>query len=78
MLPHVLLVFALLIGFFFLGKWFLSAEPRSVKHALKWVFPGVELVLAIFFRLTKQLMRLDFPTFDRPAKATSLKLSLGI
>ncbi len=57
MLPYVLLVFALLIGFFFLGKWFLSAEPRSVKHALKWVFPI--LAFGLFIALI-YLRRFDF------------------
>jgi hypothetical protein len=35
-----------------------------------WVRPGVELVRASF-RPSSLFSRLDFPTFERPAKATS-------
>lgn len=57
MLPYVLLVFALLIGFYLLGKWFLSADPRAVMGALKWVFPI--LAIGAFIALV-YLRRFDF------------------
>ena len=57
MLPYVLLVLALLVGFYFLGKWFLSANPHSVMVALKWVFPALAFVL---FIALIYLRRFDF------------------
>ncbi len=38
---------------------------------MDWVLPGLELVLARPFRLTRVFIREDFPTFDLPAKAMS-------
>ena len=35
------------------------------------VRPGVEDTRAIFFLLSKRLIALDFPTFERPTKAIS-------
>jgi hypothetical protein len=40
------------------------------------VFPGAALVRAIFCR-TDALIRLDFPTFERPTRATSGRPSPG-
>jgi len=41
------------------------------KRLTKRVFPGVRLTLANPLRCKRELMREDFPTFDRPMKATS-------
>jgi hypothetical protein len=41
------------------------------------VQPGALLVRTSFLRRTKLLIRLDFPTFERPAKATSAKVGAG-
>ena len=38
---------------------------------MSWVRPGVELVFTRRLRLTRVLIRLDLPTFERPAKAIS-------
>src|SRR5512147_2881378 len=38
---------------------------------MSWVLPGVELVRTRFLRFTSTLMREDFPTLERPAKAIS-------
>ncbi|MDX1401865.1 MAG: hypothetical protein R3245_08085 [Kiloniellales bacterium] len=53
MLPYVLLVIALLIGGFLLGKWFLSANPRGIVAGLKWVVPIIGLggfIALVYFR----------------------------
>jgi hypothetical protein len=39
-----------------------------LKKLITWVRPGVELIRAKFFLPTKQFSKLDFPTFDLPAK----------
>jgi hypothetical protein len=44
---------------------------------MSWVRPGVELVFTRFFRFINVLIRDDFPTLDRPAKAISCRLSGG-
>lgn len=36
---------------------------------MSWVLPGVELILANLPWPIRQLIRLDLPTFDRPANA---------
>ena len=41
------------------------------------VLPGVDDVLASFLLLVSMLMRLDFPTFERPMKAYSGFVSCG-
>src|SRR6266705_2538194 len=41
------------------------------KKLISRVRPGVRLTLANDFRRTSELRRDDFPTFERPAKATS-------
>src|SRR5215475_10775843 len=41
------------------------------------VRPGVELVRARPFTPSRLLIRLDLPTFERPAKTTSGRLSFG-
>ena len=41
------------------------------------VQPGALLVRTSFFRWTRLLMRLDLPTFERPANATSAKVGAG-
>jgi hypothetical protein len=47
------------------------------KKLIDCVRPGVELVRAKPFTPTKLLIRLDLPTFERPAKTTSGRLSFG-
>lgn len=44
---------------------------------MSWVRPGVRDVLASFPLSVKALIALDFPEFDRPAKATSEPVSGG-
>ena len=41
-----------------------------LNRLMALVRPGVELVWASFFRPTRLLIRLDLPTFDRPANTT--------
>ncbi len=38
---------------------------------ISWVHPGLELVFTRPFRLTRVLIKEDFPTLDLPAKAIS-------
>lgn len=44
---------------------------------MSWVRPGVRLVRASFEFSVKALIALDFPAFERPAKATSDPASKG-
>ena len=41
------------------------------------VQPGVPLVRTSFFRSTRLLIRLDLPTFERPANAISANAGAG-
>src|SRR5688500_11438111 len=47
------------------------------KTLIPRVQPGVLLVRTSFLRSTRELIREDFPTFDRPAKATSANAGGG-
>jgi len=47
------------------------------KKFISWVRPGVELVFTRCLRLTRVLIRLDLPTFERPAKAISGRATAG-
>src|SRR5689334_9361899 len=49
---------------------------RTSKKLIARVRPGVELVLAIFVP-SRELMRLDLPTFERPRNATSGNAGAG-
>src|SRR5579863_531160 len=49
---------------------------RTWKKLIVWVRPGVLLVLA-FLLPTRELIKLDFPTLDRPTKAISGALGGG-
>ena len=40
--------------------------------------PGVPEVRARFFRFKRALISVDLPTFERPAKQTSMRFDLGI
>ena len=42
-----------------------------LKKLMVTVFPGIELTLASCLRLKILLIRVDFPTLERPAKAIS-------
>ena len=44
---------------------------NKFKKLISLVLPGVELVLTSFLRVRRELIRVDLPTFDRPAKAIS-------
>src|SRR6185437_1035091 len=45
--------------------------PPPVKKMSSWVRPGVREVRARLLRPVRALIRLDLPTFERPAKAIS-------
>src|SRR5581483_2844092 len=47
------------------------------KKLSDWVRPGVEDVRARPRTLSRELIKLDLPTFERPRKAISLRLSCG-
>ena len=47
------------------------------KKFISRVLPGLPEVRATFFRPVSELIRLDFPTFDRPAKAISGSILCG-
>lgn len=51
------------------GKSTKTQLPSTSKKLMIWVRPGVELVLARFFRPTRLLIKLDLPTFDLPTNA---------
>ena len=60
------------------GRSTTLADSDNSKKFISWVLPGVLLVLANFRLFIMRLIALDFPTFERPAKATSVPLSSGM
>src|SRR4030042_6601958 len=59
------------------GRSTRESFPLIRKKLISCVRPGVELILARFFRLTNALINEDFPTLDFPAMANSGSPPLG-
>lgn len=49
MFPYFILGLALLLGFGFLAKWFVGANPRNVASTLRWTVAIVAGLLLFFF-----------------------------
>jgi len=47
--PYFILGLALLVGFSLLGKWFVSADPKSVAQGLRWAGAIVAALVLFFF-----------------------------
>ena len=62
MLPYFILGIALLTGLLLVGRWFVSADPKTLARVLKWVvlvlILGVVLFLAVSGRLVWAVMAL--------------------
>ena len=64
MLPYFVLGIALLAGLLLAGRWFTTADPKTLVKVLKWLLFGVIGLGALFFMLTG---RLAWALFALPA-----------
>ncbi len=64
MLPYFVLGIALLAGLLLAGRWFTTADPKTLIKVLKWLLFGVIGLGALFFILTG---RLAWALFALPA-----------
>lgn len=64
MLPYFVLGIALLAGLLLAGRWFTTADPKTLVKALKWLLFGVIGLVAVFFLLTG---RMAWALFALPA-----------
>ncbi len=64
MLPYFVLGIALLAGLLLAGRWFTTADPKTLVKALKGLLFGVIGLVAVFFLLTG---RLAWALFALPA-----------
>ena len=64
MFPYLILGMAILAGLLLAGKWFTTADPKTLIKALKWLLLGIIGTVAVFFILTG---RLGWALFALPA-----------
>ncbi len=55
MFPYLILGIALLAGLLLAGRWFVSADPKTLVKALKWLLFGVIGAVVVFFIFTGRL-----------------------
>ncbi len=55
MLPYLILGIALLAGLLLAGRWYATADPRTLIKALKWALIGLVAAIALFFVVTGRL-----------------------
>ena len=55
MLPYFILGIALLAGSLLAGRWFMTAEPRSIIGVFKWIGLAVVIMVVVFFAVTGRL-----------------------
>jgi len=55
MFPYLILGVALLAGLLLAGRWFVSADPKTLVKALKWLLFGVIGAVVLFFLFTGRL-----------------------
>ncbi|MBI2585325.1 MAG: molecular chaperone DnaJ [Rhodospirillales bacterium] len=55
MFPYLILGIALLAGLLLAGRWFVSADPKTLAKVLKWLLFGVIGAVILFFLLTGRL-----------------------
>lgn len=51
-MPYLILGMALLAGVLLAGRWFSTADPKTLVKTLKWLLIGSILAIAVFFVLT--------------------------
>ncbi len=64
MLPLFILGLALLVGILLLGRWYVSADPKTLVKVIKWTTLVVLVVVGLFLLLTG---RLAWALFTVPA-----------
>ncbi|MFQ5766041.1 MAG: hypothetical protein ACE5GT_14060, partial [Rhodospirillales bacterium] len=64
MLPYFILGVAVLAGLLLAGRWFTTADPKTLVKALKWLLFGVIGAVALFFLFTG---RVGWALFALPA-----------
>ena len=55
MFPYLILGIALLAGFLLAGRWYATAEPKTLLKALKWALLIIILSISLFFLITGKL-----------------------
>ena len=55
MLPYLILGVALLAGFLLAGRWYSTADTKTLLKTLKWLLLGVVVSVALFFFITGKL-----------------------
>ena len=55
MLPYFILGVALLAGFLLAGRWFATADPKTLVKFLKWLLFAVIVAVLLFFTITGRL-----------------------
>lgn len=55
MFPYLILGIALLAGLLLAGRWFVSADPKTLVKVLKWLLFGVIGAVILFFLFTGRL-----------------------
>ena len=51
-MPYLILGMALLAGFLLAGRWFLTADPKTLVRTFKWLLIGSIFAIAAFFLFT--------------------------
>ncbi len=54
-MSYLILGIALLAGFLLAGRWFVSADPKTLVKALKWLLIGGIITIAAFFLFTGRI-----------------------
>ncbi len=55
MLPYFILGVALLAGFLLAGRWFATADPKTLVKLLRWLLFGTIVAVLLFFIITGRL-----------------------
>ncbi|NQV45401.1 MAG: molecular chaperone DnaJ, partial [Rhodospirillales bacterium] len=55
-MPYLILGIALLAGFLLAGRWFVSADPKTLEKTLKWVLIAGIVATAAFFLFTGRFL----------------------
>jgi len=55
MFPYFILGIAILAGLLLAGRWYASADTKTLLKVLKWVLIGLVLTVALFFLVTGRL-----------------------
>jgi len=63
MLPWLLLAFGLIVGVYFVARWWVQANPQQMLQALRWTGAAVGVVLLLFITLSGRWNFLPFVLF---------------